>query len=65
MTPRFPALRFLIALKAARDFGLPQHHADEIALRFNARHESSHEDLVEALAQTLLKSGAVRVPTHA
>ena len=65
MTPRFPALRFLLALKAARDFGLDSRHANEIALRFDARDGRSHDDLVDDLATTLLKTGAVAVPDHA
>ena len=65
MTPRFPALRFLLALKAARDFGLDPRHANEIALRFNARDSRTHDDLIDDLASTLLKTGAIAVPDHA
>ena len=62
--PRFPALRFMLALKAARDFGLSRNHADEIALRFNAR-EPSAEHLVDDLATTLLERGVIVLPDAA
>lgn len=65
MTPRFPALRFLLALKAARDFGLDSKHANEIALRFDVRKSDRHDELIDDLASTLLKTGAVAVPDHA
>ena len=65
MMPRFPTLRFLLALKAARDFGLPSNEANEIALEFDARDSGNHEDLIDALAATLLKTGAIAVPNHA
>ena len=60
-TMRFPALRFMIALKAAREFGLADEHADAIALRFDAR-EPHCEHLVDALATALVKQGAVTIP---
>jgi hypothetical protein len=60
---RFPALRFMTALKAARDFGLPAEQADAIALRFDPRH--AHDQLADALTAALIESGAVRVPDTA
>jgi hypothetical protein len=35
--PRFPALRFVAALKAARDFGLEQRTVNAIALQVDPR----------------------------
>jgi hypothetical protein len=60
---RFPALRFMTALKAARDFGLPAEKADAIALRFDPRH--AHDQLADALTQALIECGVVRVPDTA
>ena len=60
-SPRFDALRFLVALKSARDFGLPRAHADAIALRYDARRPCC-EHLVDDLASTLVRQGVVRLP---
>ena len=60
----FPVLRFMLALKAAREWGLPDRDAHAIALRFDPR-ESAHEHLVDALTERLLQSGAVRTPDFA
>jgi hypothetical protein len=59
--PRFPTLRFMAALRAARDFGLDPGVADSIAARFDPR---SHdlERIIDALAVALLVEGAVEVP---
>jgi len=59
--PRFPALRFMTALKAARDFGLDPDVADSIAARFDPRvHDLDR--IVDALAVALLVQGALIVP---
>ena len=60
----FPVLRFMLALKAARDFGLPPHDADAIALRLDPR-EPTSDHLVDALADRLLERGAFRTPDFA
>ena len=60
----FPVLRFMLALKAARDWGLPDHEADAIALRLDPR-EPCSEHLVDALAERLIVSGAVTTPDFA
>ena len=62
--PRFPALRFMLALKAARDFGLPRKHADEIALRFNPRQPHA-EHLVDDLASMLIEREVIVLPDAA
>ena len=60
----FPVLRFMLALKAARDWGLPDRDAEAIALRLDPR-EPCSEHLVDALAERLLQSGAVSTPDFA
>lgn len=58
---RFPALRFMAALKAAREFGLDPEIADAIATRFNPRvHDLDR--IVDALAVAILVQGALEVP---
>jgi hypothetical protein len=59
--PRFPTLRFMAALKAARDFGLDPDVADSIAERFDPRRHDL-ERIIDALAVALLVQGAVEVP---
>ena len=54
-------MRFMAALKAARDFGLEAEAADAIAMRFNPR-QRSHDDVIDDLAAALLERGAVDVP---
>jgi hypothetical protein len=58
---RFPVLRFMAALKAARDFGLERESADAIALRLDPRGRGI-DQLVDALATALVERGAVRLP---
>jgi len=58
----FHVLRFMSALKAARDWGLPDADADAIALRYDPRRAHDTEHLVDALAATLIERGAVEVP---
>ncbi|HKH13114.1 MAG TPA: hypothetical protein VKA47_00490 [Solirubrobacterales bacterium] len=59
--PRFPALRFMSALKAAREFGLDPDVADSIAARFDPRvHDLDR--IIDALAVALLVQGAIEVP---
>jgi hypothetical protein len=58
---RFPALRFMVALKAARDFGLDPEVADTIAVRFDSR-VHDFDRMVDALALALLVQGAFTVP---
>ena len=59
--PRFPALRFMAALKAAREFGLDPDVADSIAARFDPRvHDLDR--IIDALAVALLVQGAIEVP---
>jgi hypothetical protein len=58
---RFPGLRFKVALKAARDFGLDPEIAETIAMRYDPRaHDFDH--MIDALALALLVQGAVTVP---
>lgn len=59
--PGFPALRFMTALRAAREFGLDPDVADAIASRFDP---SVHdlERIIDALAVALLVQGALIVP---
>ena len=64
MTPPSPTSRLLLALKAARDFGLPQADADEIALDARAYDAAHHDELVDALTASLLATGAITVPSH-
>lgn len=60
-SPRFPTLRFMSALKAAREFGLDPDVADSIAARFNPRvHDPDR--IIDALAVALLVQGAIQVP---
>jgi hypothetical protein len=54
-------MRFMAALKAARDFGLEPDAANEIALRFDPR-GAGFDHVVDALAAALLERGAVDVP---
>ena len=51
----------MASLKAARDFGLEPELADAIAMRFDPRSPAA-DHLVDALADALLDSGAVRLP---
>jgi hypothetical protein len=59
--PRFPTVRFLGALKAAREFGLDPDVANAIAARFDPRRHDL-DGIVDALAMALLVQGAVIVP---
>lgn len=59
--PRFPTLRFMAALKAARDFGLDPEVADSIAARYDPRRHDL-ERIIDALTLALLVEGAVEVP---
>ena len=59
--PRFPTLRFMAALRAARDFGLDPDVADSIAARFDPRRHDL-ERIIDALAIALLLEGAVVLP---
>jgi hypothetical protein len=59
--PRFPTLRFMAALRAARDFGLDPDVADAIAAKFDPRHHNL-DRIIDALAVALLVEGAVEVP---
>ena len=52
----------MTSLKAARDFGLESELADAIAVRFDPRSPAA-DHLVDELADALLESGAVRVPS--
>ena len=54
-------MRFMAALKAARDFGLEPDVAEAIALRFNPR-QRSIDGVIDDLAAALLERGAVDVP---
>jgi hypothetical protein len=59
--PQFPALRFMTALKAAREFGLDPDVADAIASRFDPRiHDLDR--IIDALAVALLVQGALTLP---
>lgn len=53
-------LRALAALRAARDFGLEPTAAAAIALR-----EPEFDRLIDALADALVRRGAVRLPESA
>ena len=64
MPPRFRSLQFMRALKAARDLGLSEHDAADVAVRFDPRAPSS-EHLVDALADRLLERGVLTVPEAA
>jgi hypothetical protein len=57
----FAALRFMAALKAARDFGLDQRAVDAIALRFDPR-EPDLDEVAEALTAGLLRQNALALP---
>ena len=59
--PRFPTLRFMAALRAARDFGLDPDVADAIAAKFDPRRHDL-ERIIDALTVALLVEGAVEVP---
>ena len=59
--PRFTTLRFMSALKAAREFGLDPNVADSIAARFDPRIHDL-DGIIDALAVALLVQGAVQVP---
>ncbi len=59
--PRFTSLRFMAALKAAREFGLDPQVADSIAARFDPRvHDLDR--IIDALAVAILVQGAFEVP---
>ena len=58
---RFSALRFMVAMKAAREFGLPSEHAEAIALGFDAR-RGDVEHLVDALAGAVVDRGLLTIP---
>jgi hypothetical protein len=57
---RLHVLRFMLTLKAAREFGLGA-EADAIAMRFDPR-TSEHAHLVDALTAALVERGVVDVP---
>jgi len=59
--PSFPSLQFMVALKAARDFGLDPQVANTIAARFDPRVHDL-EGIIDALAIALLVQGALTVP---
>lgn len=59
--PQFPALRFMEALKAAREFGLDPDVADTIASNFDPEVHDL-ERIIDALAVALLVQGALVVP---
>ncbi|TMK74526.1 MAG: hypothetical protein E6G49_03610 [Actinobacteria bacterium] len=59
--PRFPTLRFMASLRAARDFGLDPEVADAIAAEFDPRRHDL-ERIIDALTVALLVEGAVEVP---
>lgn len=54
---RFPALRFMAALKAARDFGLDDEAANAVALRHDPRH-GDLDALAGALAAAIVQQRA-------
>ena len=56
-----PALRFMAALKAAREFGLDQDVADAVASSFDP-HVQDLDQIIDALAVALLVQGALVVP---
>lgn len=57
----FDVLRFMAALKAARDFGLDRETADAAALRFDPR-RGDPDRLVDHLADALLQQRALDLP---
>jgi hypothetical protein len=57
----FAALRFMAALKAARDFGLNDATANQIALGFDPRRPNVAR-LADQLGDALIEQGAFRVP---
>jgi hypothetical protein len=57
----FPALRFMAALKAARDFGLDQEAVNAVALRFDPR-KPDVEGVADALAAILLRQHKLGLP---
>jgi hypothetical protein len=57
----FPALRFMAALKAARDFGLDQEAVSAVALRFDPR-EPDVDAVAAALAAALLQQQKLGLP---
>jgi len=59
--PRLPTLRFMAALRAARDFGLDPDVADAIAAKFDPRRHDL-ERIIDALTVALLVEGVVEVP---
>ncbi len=59
--PQFPALRFMEALKAAREFGLDPDVADTIASNFDPD-VLDLERIIDALAVALLVQGSLVVP---
>jgi hypothetical protein len=58
---RFPGLRLMAMLKAARDFGLDQESINAIALRFDPRRPDLDE-IAGALTDELLRRRAVALP---
>ena len=48
-----PVLRYLAVMKAARDFGVPQHEIETVAGRFDPR-EPRCEELADAFADLIL-----------
>jgi hypothetical protein len=59
--PSFPVLRFMLSLKAARDFGLDAATVDRIALRFDPR-KGDVDRLADALASALIEQSALEIP---
>ena len=59
--PEFPALRFMTALAAAREFGLDPDVADAIASSYSP-HVQDPDSIIDALAVALLVQGAFTVP---
>lgn len=59
--PSFPVLRFMLSLKAARDFGLDGATVDRIALRFDPR-TGDVDHLADALATALIERSALEIP---
>jgi hypothetical protein len=59
--PRFPALRFMAGLKAARDFGLDQGDVNAVALSFDPR-EPDVGAVADALAAALLRQHLLALP---
>lgn len=52
--PPNPVLRYLAILSAARDFGVARHDIERIAGQFDPL-DSRHEELADALADTLVE----------